>query len=511
MSSLPLFSNLPEPARRPGRHRVDPPPRPAAQPVFKKLWLSLWFPDLGIEALHNDMSVPAIATDIFSGRVQVAACNTGARDHGIEPGMPLSAARALCDDLLALPRRPSVERQVLEQLARRMLDVSSQVNLYAEDTLAVELRGSLRLFGGLKKLLQRIENILESTDFSYRLGVAPTARAAHWLALCRHNTVARTAAELKAALRPVPAAVLCDSEKQRRRLHRSGIKTLADVMRLPRSDAARRFGKTFYNPLDEALGARPETPEYFQTPDTFEAAHEFYQGVDNQAWIAEAFRGLLEKLERFLRRRQRALQHFRCKLYHERRPPTRIDVGTARPAGNAAHLLTLLNEHLDRTSLPAPVTHVAVEVTELLEPAVAGDDLFERTAARHQSWDELMDRLATRLGPEAIHRLVVRADHRPECADKAHTAAEAGNEEQPASARPLWLLEPSVKLHEREGRLYRYRQPLRLLPSVERIEQGWWDGGDVRRDYRVAVAGESRVWVFRDLRDGGWYLQGLFG
>jgi protein ImuB len=47
----------------------------------------------------------------------------------------------------------------------------------------------------------------------------------------------------------------------------------------------------------------------------------------------------------------------------------------------------------------------------------------------------------------------------------------------------------------------------------ERIESGWWDGRDVRRDYYVACTrGGMRLWIFRERRAGGrWFLHGVFG
>ena len=49
-------------------------------------------------------------------------------------------------------------------------------------------------------------------------------------------------------------------------------------------------------------------------------------------------------------------------------------------------------------------------------------------------------------------------------------------------------------------------------PERERIEGGWWDGGEVGRDYFVARSQQGeRLWVFREL--GGrrrWFLQGWF-
>ena len=54
-----------------------------------------------------------------------------------------------------------------------------------------------------------------------------------------------------------------------------------------------------------------------------------------------------------------------------------------------------------------------------------------------------------------------------------------------------------------------------LRDGPERIESGWWDGADVRRDYFIAENPRGEiVWIYRDHRygidDGEWFLHGLF-
>jgi protein ImuB len=45
----------------------------------------------------------------------------------------------------------------------------------------------------------------------------------------------------------------------------------------------------------------------------------------------------------------------------------------------------------------------------------------------------------------------------------------------------------------------------------ERIETAWWRGGTVRRDYYVVeLKTGGRLWLFRRLRDGVWFLHGQF-
>ena len=57
------------------------------------------------------------------------------------------------------------------------------------------------------------------------------------------------------------------------------------------------------------------------------------------------------------------------------------------------------------------------------------------------------------------------------------------------------------------------RRPWVLRDGPERIESGWWDGKDVRRDYFVAESPSgARVWLYRDGRggfgDGEWFAHG---
>ena len=51
---------------------------------------------------------------------------------------------------------------------------------------------------------------------------------------------------------------------------------------------------------------------------------------------------------------------------------------------------------------------------------------------------------------------------------------------------------------------------LHLLAGPERIESGWWDGADVRRDYHTIEWHNARAWVFREHASGRWYLHGWF-
>ncbi|HXI35839.1 MAG TPA: DNA polymerase Y family protein, partial [Burkholderiales bacterium] len=66
--------------------------------------------------------------------------------------------------------------------------------------------------------------------------------------------------------------------------------------------------------------------------------------------------------------------------------------------------------------------------------------------------------------------------------------------------RPLWLLEPPRPLGAAQ---------FALLAGPERIECGWWDGDEAKRDYFIGRAADaSLVWLYR--QDDGWFVHGIF-
>src|SRR5208283_2447017 len=112
--------------------------------------------------------------------------------------------------------------------------------------------------------------------------------------------------------------------------------------------------------------------------------------------------------------------------------------------------------------------------------------------------------LAARLGATSVRGLRGRADYRPEhgwCYVEPAPGVPGTERQSGAPARPCYLLPEPQQI----------AAPGELLAGPERIESGWWDGADAARDYYVARTPQgARLWVFRDLRAGAWYLHGLW-
>jgi protein ImuB len=177
------------------------------------------------------------------------------------------------------------------------------------------------------------------------------------------------------------------------------------------------------------------------------------------------------------------------------------------PSRDGTHLVSLLRERLSRIALPQSVEAFGLECEETMQLAPGNFSFFTERGRGAEDRAALVERLRARLGREAVHGLALVPDHRPELAWRE---SEPGtpHAEPPPTPRPLWLLAaPRVLLTDDHGP--RLDGPLALEPGPERIESGWWDGGDVRRDYFVAANPEgARFWIYRS--GDAWFLHGIF-
>jgi protein ImuB len=196
--------------------------------------------------------------------------------------------------------------------------------------------------------------------------------------------------------------------------------------------------------------------------------------------------------------------------------------------------LELLGMQLEQLALPGPVESLRMEATLVAPLERRQTELFPdgiRQATRQLAC--LVNRLSSRLGCRAVTRPRLVADVQPERSyfDQPLTGqyrAQTRRHRSPHSApartppiRPLYLrpspLPVEVVAVAPDGppvRLYfkKCQHHVTRHWGPERIETAWWRGRSVRRDYyRIETTTGSRFWLFRQLTDGQWFLQGAFG
>lgn len=485
------------------------------QTPSNRLWLALYLPQLPLQCAATGLGngQASVVYETRNGRQNVFRLDSEAVRAGIEPGMPLTAARALCHELIAIESDPERERAALHGLALWALQFTSQVSLEPPYGLILEIGASLGLFKGLDAIRQRIASGLDEMRYEAHTGVAPVAAAAWLLALHRQSQTVTRHGELAGALRPLPLALLpIDAEKTA--LYRLGLKSIGDCLRLPRDGLGQRLGPELLDTLDRTFGRAADPREFHAVPERFEAQILLPQPVDRVEPLLFVLQRLLRQLGGFLHARDAGTQCLRLGLIVPRQSIEYLQLTLLQPGRDPDHLFKLWQERLERHRLRAPVEGLELRVTRLLPLAPPSSDLLGTPRKATVAFTQTLERLRNRLGDRVIRQPLCTADHRPErCGMQADFPVPTRPfAPDPGIQRPLWLLpQPRPLQQTHDGGPY-LQGPLTLLTGPERIESGWWDGGGQRRDYYIARSGrQQRLWIYRDLgKPPQWFLHGFF-
>jgi protein ImuB len=454
------------------------------------LWVALCLPLLPLESRLRGRAPPEATGEpwaVIEDRT-VLACNAVAEALGVRPGSAAAMAWALAPRLRTLPRDTAAECAALEAIATWACQFTAKVSLEPPQSVLLEVEGSLRLFGGAAHLMARLRNGLADLGFEARIAAGPTPRAALWLARGRNQ-----------ALPALSVDALGLGAEALALLRRIGVRTLGELMALPRAGLAARLGQGLLDDLDRALGAAPESRAFFVPPRRFRAKLELPVPVIEAERLLFAARRLLLQLEGFLAARQAGVRGFTLELQHRGARPTAIEIGFGTPRRDPEHALRLLRERLGAAVLVRPAEAICLEASGLAPLAGAAPGLFGDARGEAEEWGRLTERLRARLGGARVHGLATHPEHRPERAWRVPAGEETDAREAAPGPRPVWLLDPPRRLEEGD---------FTLLAGPERIESGWWDGSDVARDYFVAARGSSLAWIYRTRE--GWFLHGLF-
>ncbi len=417
--------------------------------------------------------------------------------------------------------------QGLEQLATRAQRFTPRVSLASPDGLLLEVAGSLHLFGGVEGVRRELTEECLRLQVRPVLAFAPTPLAALTAARAGQPLVITDLAQLVSSLAPLPLSALRWPEETCARLARAGVRTIGAVLRLPRAGFARRFGVAQLAMLDALTGRTRDVRRAYRAPVRFRRRHELDCELSDHGRLLTALALLFDALGAFLTAHQCGVVELECQLVHRNVPATSCVLTLAAPCANGQLLSALFGERLNSLQLPEPVHAFELRADQLLPQRSPCRGLWQPGEQGGEAGEEsegLIDRLRARLGPGAVCGLALRAEHRPESAWVATrpppiaapprmAAARADSVDEAAlPARPLWLLPNPQPLAAQDG-LPRRRGPLRLMSEPERIETGWWDGGEIARDYYTAIDPQGvRLWVYREREQPhGWFLHGVFG
>ncbi len=346
---------------------------------------------------------------------------------GLRTNMPLADARAMHPGLAVAPADEAADRQTLESIADWCDRYTPLVGLDLPDGLILDITGCAHLFGGEAALGRDLLARLATQGFHARAAVADTVGCA-W-AVAHYGEAGLVAPQrMRAALMPLPTAALRLAAETVAALAEVGLKTVGDLLDLPRAPLAARFG-ILVRRIDQALG-REDEPITPRLPlPSYVAEQRFADPIGLERDVLGTIARLAAQLGAAMERREEGARLLQAVLFRTDNKVYRIEVGTGAPLREASRIVRLFADRLaaigdacdpgfgyDMVRLAALVTERSAPV----QAALAGDVLADDAELWH-----LIDRLGARFGPRRITRLVPQDTHIPEFAVAALPASRA--------------------------------------------------------------------------------------
>lgn len=472
------------------------------------------------DALGQLLDIPLVVSDGAASRPYVHAANAKALQFGIKTQMPLAAAQARTTDLIVIPRNIEKEKKTVALIAEWLSQFTPMVCIESAGA-SLEVSASLRLFGGITAITERIRIGVDELGFDVDIGVAPTPLAAWLLAKASCHGAKRVmcadTAQLPEYLGGIPLLFFHWPVEVLQLLGLLGFVYVNDLLQQPRAGLNRRVGNIVVGDLDRALARAPDP----RTP--IRLAENFRSGIDlpfemiDMEQLTVPINMLLAQMQGFLQARGAAVSKIELVLKHGRALATRHGFGAREPIRHAADWICLIRERLGTHPLKAPVSAITLSTENLSLFQKRNESWLPTTDSCHEGWQTLLARITSRLDGDA-HKdrssvFSVRLVDDP-CPERAWRI-DGGNQKRACSQqgkpRPLLLLATPLALSA-SGGVPQHHGSLEFLTAAERVEAGWWDNRPVVREYFVARNPEQEVcWIFCDFcQDKRWYLHGYF-
>jgi len=454
----------------------------------------------------------------------------------LHAGQKAADALALVPELATAEAEPEADAAALVELARWCVRFSPAVALDPPDGLFLDVAGVAHLFGGEAAMMAELRGRLSAHGLPFRLAIADTAGAAWAIAhFGRDGTIVPAGGQAQALSPLRPAALRIEAEAAEQ-IQRLGLRTLGQLMAIPRGPLARRFGLAALTRLDQALGEAREALAFERPPTPWFARLAFAEPISAPDDMARAAADIALKLCAALEAKGQGARSFELAFHRLDGRALTTSVGLALAGRDAGRLARLFAPRLDVLD-PGFGIEVVTLTAQEVEPIAGRQATLDAgsKAAPEDGLSPLVDRLVNRLGPERVWRAAPAQSHVPEQAAvrAAPLAPLPGGGWDPQAPRPLRLFRRPEPV---EGVIaltpddppsqFRWRGQIsrvRRAEGPERIGAEWWRDeidqvrvGHVRDYYRLEDQTGARFWLFRaGLYEPGepakWWLHGLFG
>lgn len=346
-----------------------------------------------------------------AGGWHLSAVDAAARRLGLAAGQLLTDARARLPTLETREAMGDKDHAALTKLAIWCTRFSPYVAPWPETGedagsagLTFDIEGCAHLFGGESGLLAAMAAAFAKLGLTVRLAFADTIGAAQALA-CHgrgDKTIVPPGGQRDAIAR-LPVNALRIAPAMAASLKHLGLKSIGDLVPLPRAPLAARFGKGLLVRLDQALGTARESFSPLLPHAPAQAQAILAEPIVSQAHVLNLTEKLARDLTPLLERAGKGARGLRLILFRVDGEVVEAAIRLATASRDASHMVKLFALKLDALAddydagFGFEAARLDVTEAERMAPAQTGlaDD---SAAAQERKLSLLIDRLGSRLG-----------------------------------------------------------------------------------------------------------------
>ncbi len=496
---------------------------------MQKRFMAIWFRHLLTDGLAirqpHLKELPFVLVMPVKNRIVTASSHL-AEKQGAFKGMAVADARAAVPELLAVDDTPGKAAKLLRLLGLWCIRYTPIVAIDLPDGLILDISGCAHLWSDERGYLKEIVLKLRNAGFDARAAIADTPGAAFAVSRFARISPIVPAGAQAAVLAGLPPASLRLEIEKLDLLQRLGFRTIGPLLSMPSPTLRRRFGAALLLRIDQALGRVDEYLMPLTPPVPYVERLPCLEPVRTRVAIEIAIEKLLSELCLRLQSEGKGLRKAILKCHRIDGRKVQAAITTTKGSHSVSHLMRLFKLQIDKIEpalgielfiLEAPSTEAMETVQEQLWAVDRG--LADTALA------ELLDRVAGKVGADAIQRYLPAEHYWPERSVKiAASLTEEPAAGWPEQMRPIRLLrEPEpidvmALVPDNPPKTFTYkgkRHDIVKADGPERIGREWWQDGGQHRDYfAVEDSKGQRYWVFRsghyDGGDARWYLHGYF-
>lgn len=494
-------------------------------------YLSIYFTNLLTDYLA--IKKPALKNKAYvftmsqKNRIMITATSMEAEKQGIFAGTVLADAKALVPDILAFDDELNFSKKLLVRLAKWLVRYSPVVAIDLPDGIIIDSSGCSHLLGGEENYLQAILGKLTESGYNCSGSISDTIGASWAIARLGNKSPIIASGQQYNALLNLPPMALRLEQQIIQRLHKLGFDKIGKFIQLPAAMLRRRFGEEMLLRLGQALGTEEETltPVIVKAP--FEERLFCLEPIRTKPAIEIAIEKLLGTLCDRLAKEGLGIRSAELKGYRLDGKVTETKIGTNQPTHQVAHLAKLFELKIDQIEPDLGIELFILTATKTEPIHTAQEKLWSgKPGLADQGLAQLLDRLAGKVGAQAIRRYIPQAHYWPERSLRPAVSLEEKTEVkwQKSNPRPIEILhkpaaiQVTAPIPDYPPMNFRYRDELHLVAKAdgpERIEQEWWMQQGEHRDYYILEDDKGRrYWVFRsghyNEEHSAWFLHGFF-